>query len=463
MRQDTSEPVFGDEEFFGQTTVHPVGLTALIVLGVMTIVLPRRLAIFPTLILVCFIPSAQRIVLVDLDFTFLRIMAMCGMVRIVIHGELKGVRWERADAIVLAWAFSEVLFYTLRTGSGSQFFLIAGRAFDALSLYFMLRCLVRSWRDLDNLAIALTLIAFPLTVAFIIEKSTGRNVFSLFGGVPELTIVRDDKLRCQGAYPHPILAGCFWAAMLPLVTARLWQRAVGAKLVAAAATVGVGVIIFACASSTPIASVMAGCCAAAGIVVRNYLAWIRRGIVVTLIGLHMVMNAPVWHLISRLDFTGGSTGWHRFHLVDQAIRRFGEWAVMGVDSTAHWGWGLEDVTNQYVAEGVTGGFLTLVLFVAIFVVAYSRVGILWRAAGRNRAKLALAWALGVSLFVHMTSFIAVSYFGQVIFSWYLTVAVIVSMAEVELGRARAEARAREREREPARGERGAVPVSTPSS
>jgi hypothetical protein len=361
-----------------------------------------------------------------------------------------------------AWAFSEVLLYTLRTGSSSQFFLIAGRAFDAISLYFLVRCLVRSWRDLDNLAIALTLIAFPLTVAFLVEKSTGRNLFAVFGGVPEFTIVREDKLRCQGAYPHPILAGCFWAAMLPLVAARLWQRAVGAKVVAAAAIVCVGPIIFASASSTPIASVMAGCGAAAAIVVRNYLAWIRRGILATLVGLHLVMNAPVWHLISRLDFTGGSTGWHRFYLVDQAIRRFGEWALMGVDSTAHWGWGLEDVTNQYVAEGVTGGFLTLLLFVAIIVVAYSRVGILWRAAGRNRAKLALSWALGVSLFIHMMSFIAVSYFGQVIFAWYLTVAVIVSMAELELGRARAEARARESQA--TRGERRApVPVSTPSS
>jgi hypothetical protein len=40
----------------------------------------------------------------------------------------------------------------------------------------------------------------------------------------------------------------------------------------------------------------------------------------------------------------------------------------------------------------------------------------------------LAWALGVSLFVHAVSFIGVSYFGQITMLWYLSLAVPSSLA-----------------------------------
>ena len=44
--------------------------------------------------------------------------------------------------------------------------------------------------------------------------------------------------------------------------------------------------------------------------------------------LHFVMNHGIWHLIARIDLVGGSTGYHRFHLIDKAIAHFGErWLV----------------------------------------------------------------------------------------------------------------------------------------
>ena len=36
----------------------------------------------------------------------------------------------------------------------------------------------------------------------------------------------------------------------------------------------------------------------------------------------------------------------------------------------------------------------------------------------------LAWGLGVAMLVHVTSFMAVSYFGQIIMVWYMTLAII---------------------------------------
>lgn len=161
---------------------------------------------------------------------------------------------------------------------------------------------------------------------------------------------------------------------------------------------------------------------------RHFMRRMRWGIVFGLIALHLVMNAPVWHLVARTDIVGGSTGWHRFHLIDQCINRFSEWALLGTTSTAHWGMGLGDVTNQYVLEGVRGGAITLGLFLLIIAVAFRDVGRTWRGWSHNRPSLIMAWALGVCLFVHCMSFIAVSYFGQIIVVWYLVLAMIASLA-----------------------------------
>ena len=147
-----------------------------------------------------------------------------------------------------------------------------------------------------------------------------------------------------------------------------------------------------------------------------------------LLALQAVMTMPVWHLIHRLsNLGGGGTGYHRYLLIDAFIRRFGEWWFVGTRSTAHWGWGLQDVTNQYVLEGVRGGLLTLILFIVVIVLAFRDVGRLWRVSSRDRYHLALSWGIGVSLFVHCMNFIGVSYFGQMYVTWYLTLAMIGSM------------------------------------
>jgi hypothetical protein len=72
----------------------------------------------------------------------------------------------------------------------------------------------------------------------------------------------------------------------------------------------------------------------------------------------------------------------------------------------------------------------MALFVTIIALAYQAVGRIWRGVSNNRAKLALAWALGVALLTHTMSFFAVSYFGQIIIVWYLLLGMIGSLAPV---------------------------------
>jgi hypothetical protein len=184
-------------------------------------------------------------------------------------------------------------------------------------------------------------------------------------------------------------------------------------------------------SSTPLAAAAAGIFAAAVFPFRQYMRHFRWSLAAMLLGLHLVMKAPVWHLISRIDLVGGSTGWHRYLLIDKFIQNFGEWWLLGTDSTRDWGYHLFDVTNQYVAEGIGGGLLNLALFVAVLSVAFQNAGRLWRLAEANDQPLWHAWGLGCALFVHISAFWAVSYFGQISVVWYLPLAAVVSLYQAE--------------------------------
>lgn len=411
----------------GETLIHPIGLAAVIILGFAMLLLPRRWAVIPMLIIACFIPSAQRIVIFSLDFTLLRIMVVFAVCRILLKKEYIGFRWIALDKALVLWVVSAMVIHILREGTFSAVINRLGFAFDAFGMYFLFRCLVRNWQDITTIITGIILISLPVVFFFIIENRTGHNFFSVFGGVPEITKIREGRLRCQGAYSHPILAGCFWAAVLPLIVA-FWWKSAAAKIWAILGSVASMIIVLCCASSTPVLAVLGAMAGGLMFFCRKYMRPIRWAVVGLLVALHLMMKAPVWHLISRVSAVGGSTGHHRYILINGAIKYFHEWALLGTNSTAHWGFGAQDMTNQFILEGVRGGFSTFVLFIVVIALAFREVGRLWRQQAYHPYRLALSWALGVSLFVHCLNFIGVSYFGQIHIIWYLLLAMIGSMA-----------------------------------
>jgi hypothetical protein len=163
---------------------------------------------------------------------------------------------------------------------------------------------------------------------------------------------------------------------------------------------------------------------------RRHMRVVRWLILGMLVSLHLVMKAPVWSLVSRFDIVGGSTGWHRFNLINQFILRVNEWWLLGVRGVEDWGVWAGDITNQYVLEGVRGGIWALALLLLLIVLAFSSVGRLWRQMAKNRPNLIMSWAIGVSLFAHCMIFIGVSYFGQITMLWYLTLAMIGSLSSI---------------------------------
>jgi hypothetical protein len=414
-------------EWANQTVLHPLGLVAVVVLGVVTLMLPRRYAVIPFLLMACFISARQRLVVFTLDFSLLRIMVIFGWVRFFMRGEYKGFSWHPLDYVLIAWVAAGMFAATIRVGTSTMLVNQLGGAFDAVGMYFLFRTLVNGFRDVRTIALAFAIISVPVAAAFLVENATGHNMFSVFGGVPENTLIREGKLRCQGAFAHPIMAGCFWASVIPIMAARWWCSG---KATAVLGVSMASLVVLLTASSTPVAGVLVVLVGAAVFPFRRWMRLIRWGLALVLLGLHLVMKAPVWHLIARIDLVGGSTGWHRYQLIDRSIKRFGEWWLLGTDSTAHWGHITTDITNQYVLEGVSGGIVTLVLFVAMIVFAYKGVGTLCRIYRRSHPRLILSWAFGVSLLAHTMMFMAVSYFGQIIVVWYLLLAMIASTASL---------------------------------
>lgn len=406
-----------------QTTVHPAGLTMLLLAGLAMLILPRRWAILPVLVMACFVAPAQRIVVAGLDFNFIRCMVVFGWIRLLARGEARSLKWMHLDTAIVVWGVLSTFFYTVQVGELSALIFRLGTTYDAVGMYFLFRFLIRSWEDISNTIVSISLISVPVLMFFIVERLTRYNVFSVFGGVPQITIIREGRMRCQGAFAHSILAGCFWAAMIPLQAALLWQG-MTRKFFAFVGVINCLGLIFLCASSTPLVAAMAGGAAWLLFPIRYSMRHVRWALLLLAIALHLSMKKPVWHLLSRIDLVGGSTGWHRYKLVDQAINHWSEWFVTGLQSTAHWG--IIDITNEYVLQGLRGGIITLGSLIAIITLAFSAVGKMIRAERANKARLMMAWGMGVGMFIHVSSFISVSYFGQIQMLWYLHLALIGS-------------------------------------
>ncbi|NCF84214.1 MAG: hypothetical protein GWQ08_01600 [Verrucomicrobiaceae bacterium] len=262
-------------------------------------------------------------------------------------------------------------------------------------------------------------------------QMTGKNLFSVFGGVPEAVVVRSDRLRAQGPFLHAILAGTVGAVCIPLMLGiwRIYPRTAKVGIVAGLIMVG------ACSSSGPVMTVLAS---VFGLILwrwRHLTSQLRIAAVIGYIFLNLVMEDSAYYLIARIDLTGGSTGWHRAYLIEQAIAHLGEWWLAGTDFTRHWmptgvSWSTDhsDITNQYIAYGVTGGLPLMCLFIAAIFVAFRYVGrILDQGGDGDDRGDWITWTLGVCLFSHAASCVSVAYFDQSFLFLYLSLALIGSL------------------------------------
>jgi hypothetical protein len=418
------------------SSFSPVALVSLLVLGYLIWSLPRRYAVSPLLVMVGFMPMGQQLDVAGLHFYLFRILLVVGMVRIKVRGELSRFTWTRNDKYFAWWVVVSVIFGTLVKPSTEMLVSRLGDAFNAVACYFFVRCVVVDLDDVIASVRTLACVCVPVAVLMFVERVTMHNPLSFFSGVPEISAIRDGHVRSQGAFRHAILAGTFGATLFPLFVG-LWFDKSRRRWVAGAGVVASLVIVGTAGSSGALMAVGGGVIGLALWKWRTKMRFVRRGTLLIIIALAMVMNAPVWYLFARVSDIVGGGGWHRAFVIDTAVAHFNEWWLFGTTYTAHWGPGGEviaanpdmmDLTNQFVVEGVNGGVLKLALFIAVIVGCFKIVGRRVREEEGNLFPGMLFWSMGASLFAHCLSFMSVPYFDQMIIIWFWLLAVISSSA-----------------------------------
>ncbi len=415
-------------------------LSASILLSLIVVVLStsRRWALLGMAAGVLYLTQAAAIDVLGFNMFAVRFLELAGFIRVMARREFSFSNLNELDRLFLfLYAYTTIVFL-LRSNEGQVYAI--GVAVDAALCYFIFRGLVADIDDFRWFLGALIVLLIPYVYLLFIEMRTAQNPFSLLGGPVIVEQLRKGRVRCHGSFRNSDLLGTLGASFLPLYLAltmgrkdRKWGL-IGIALCLA--------IVFFSNSGGPIA--------AAAVAVAGWLLWpmrkkmrvFRRGLVSMLVALALVMKAPIWFLPGKIsDFTGGD-GYHRSKLIDMAIKTLREWWLWGMSiaQTADWfpyinkGTGAADITNQYVAFGLTGGLMAMVLFIWLLVKCYENLGKALNIVRANSTAPAetefLLWGLGVMLAVHIANWFGITYFDQTYVLWFMQLAAIVNISHI---------------------------------
>jgi hypothetical protein len=420
-----------------QTFLSPIVLVAIMIAGIMICASPRSRALAAFLTASILIPMDQVLLVGSVHFPMLRILAVCGLVRVlwtkfskkeqIFTGGLNGIDW----GVIVSSLFKFINGIVLWQATAQVIYQV-GNLIDIFGIYCLLRLLIRGLEDVKQSLRALACIAAVLALFMAYEQATGKNlIYSTLGGaranVLSSVLDRDDHLRAAGSFLHPILAGTFGGILLPLFVG-FWVKEKKERTYAVIGIAACCVIPFAASSSTALFGFLGGILGLCFWPLRRQMRSIRWAVVIVLVTLHLAMNAPVWHLISRIDLTGSSSSYHRYQLINQCIVHFWDWMLVGTKYYADWGWDMWDLSNQYVAIADVSGLIPLAGFLATIVLGFRYVGRARRMFKTDRKQQFFVWAFGASLFANVVAFFGISYFDQTIVAWYALLAMISAVA-----------------------------------
>jgi hypothetical protein len=412
------------------TVLHPLVAVAMALAIILILCLPRKYVIVPAFLAIFLIPKGQVIVAAGLHFNVYRIMILAGLARWVVSTRSSPLTggFNFMDRVCTAFFFSYFVINSLLYMQSQALIKNTGDLLDGLGGYFVMRFLIRDREDIRRTIRALVAIAIVNAVCMLNEQRTGVNIFGLLGGtLGEAT--RDGKIRSMGSFEICITAGTFGATLLPLLI-WLWSQA-RSRMISVIGILAATVMSITCFASTTLVAYAAGIIALCFWPIRKHMRLVRWGIVATLLGLHLVMHGPVWSLIEHIDFTGSSSSYHRYMLIDNFIRHFGDWWLVGTKDNGSWGAAIWDTSNQYVGCAFSGGLLVFVLFVSIISRGFSRLGTARKLAEGNRGEEWFLWCLGATLFSHVVNYFGVNYMDQMQFAWFALLAIIsVAVFEV---------------------------------
>jgi hypothetical protein len=394
--------------------------------SVLLFALPRRLAAIPFLIGAVYMTRGQVLEVGPASFTVTRILVAFGILRVLMRGEKIANGLNNIDRWLILWAVLLIATSAFHTSDAWVFRI--GLVWSEIGSYFLFRVFLQDWEDVRRIFIVLCVGLIPLASLMLLEKAVGKNFFAFLGEVWEVPMQRNGHFRAQGPFASYILAGTVGATCFPMAL-YLWKshrkQALGGLFVG-------GGIIYACTSSGPIMMLFFILFGLALWNVRDHLAAIRWFALTVIIALNTIMADPVYFLMARIDFSGGSQGWFRARLIQSSFEHLNEWWLAGTDYTRHWmatgqhsNVNHTDLVNHVLVMGVLGGLPLMFLFIIVLVAAFRMIG---RALKNNESKsiehLFLIWTLGSILFGHICNFISVSLFDQSVVFLYLILAGI---------------------------------------
>lgn len=416
-----------------ESVFNPVVLGVVLLAGIVVYTGTRKRALVAFLAPAVLIPTDQVLVIGALHFPMLRVLILFGLARIIREkmGSKSGIFTGGVNgidkAILVLGIFAAVNGVLLFPESGTFVFEV-GNLLTAFGSYFLLRHVIRDWDDVKVALRVLAYSAVAVAILMIVEQVTGKNpYYAALGGANASTwgsvAVREGKLRATGCFGQPILAGTFGGIVMPLFVG-WWRSERKDRVLSMLGILSATSIAFTANSSTALFAFIGGIVGLLFWPMRNRMRIVRWGAALTVIGLHLVMKAPVWHLISRVSLTQGSDSEHRYQLVNQCILHFSDWWMIGTKSYASWGWDLWDLGNQYVAIADQSGLIPLLAFLAIFVFGFKYLGIARIRFQGDRRRQFFIWSFGASLMANVVGFFGISYFDQTIVVWYGILALI---------------------------------------
>jgi len=394
-----------------ETMLHPLVALWMLVAFVLILTLPRNKVIVPLLFTFFSVPIGQVVVLGGLHFTALRILIIAGLIRRASseasssEGKYPG-GFNALDKVVVLWTISTLIVICLQWMNVQCTIAKLGEFLDGLGGFLVARYFIP---DLDAVRRATKVLAAICIVqgAFMMnEQIMHQNLYGYLGGWSIGVTYRGGHIRSQGVMGN-ISGGVFGGALVPMF---LWLRTQEkSRLVAYLGIAGAVTMVFTSDASTSTLALGASILGLAFWFLRKQMRTIRWALSLTLIGLHLVMHAPVWSLIARIDLTGSSSGYHRYYLIDNCVKHFTDWWLLGTKYYNTWGYGMFDLCDQYVVCAVTGGLVTLVLFIMIYSRSFGAIGTARKLVRGDRKQEWFLWCLGSTLFAHVVASFGINY------------------------------------------------------
>ena len=174
---------------YGTTNIDPITLVFTLACGISLLVIPRRSCGTPLALVAGLIPNAERLVVFSLDFSMLRIVLLFGIMRFLFKPADAKIEFNLLDRLIVFWAAIGSIIYVAGSGISGAIVYKLGHCFELLGIYFLARLLIKDLTDAQILVSKFALVTILIAIGVLFELATQYNIFSILGGVPELSLI----------------------------------------------------------------------------------------------------------------------------------------------------------------------------------------------------------------------------------------------------------------------------------